>query len=164
MPAFGRPSRITGPILSPRASSATSFERVRSGPDSPPAASRPWQNPHWAENWASPALIWSAEYVWAVAGLGRGGDAGLWIGGRGGLPGGAWAIAMPPPIRAAQNTGNAFFLARRSMWSRYQHFTLCIRKPSTVVQPAEQPLTSKGQNHKIRRNSAIALGSGWTAG
>ncbi len=43
MPLAGRPFRTTGAVLLPFTSSATSFERVRSGPDSPPPASRPWQ-------------------------------------------------------------------------------------------------------------------------
>ena len=37
----GRPARIRGVNLSPRTSPATKRERVRSGPDSPPCASRP---------------------------------------------------------------------------------------------------------------------------
>ena len=50
MPLSGRPVRMTGPSLSPRTSCATSVERVRSGPPSPPAASRPWQELHWPRN------------------------------------------------------------------------------------------------------------------
>src|SRR5258708_15753449 len=45
MPVSTRPSRITGMSLSPPTSAATSAELVRSGPLSPPAASRPWQKP-----------------------------------------------------------------------------------------------------------------------
>ena len=45
MPLSTRPLRTSGMILSPRTSSATSVERVRSGPVSPPIASRPWQKP-----------------------------------------------------------------------------------------------------------------------
>jgi hypothetical protein len=41
MPLSGRPVRIIGASLLPRMSDATSAERVRSGPLSPPAASRP---------------------------------------------------------------------------------------------------------------------------
>src|SRR3954466_1362881 len=79
IPAVGRPSRITGPTLSPLVSLATSSARVRSGPDSPPAASLPWQNPHWAPNRASPSRACSAGYVCGVADFGRGSDAGLWV-------------------------------------------------------------------------------------
>src|ERR1700679_3170174 len=43
MPFSGRPLRTTAPILFPSTSVATSLERVRSGPVSPPPASRPWQ-------------------------------------------------------------------------------------------------------------------------
>src|SRR5579862_7161619 len=43
MPLSTRPSCTTARILSPRTSRITRRERVRSGPDSPPAASRPWQ-------------------------------------------------------------------------------------------------------------------------
>ena len=50
MPFSGRPLWMTGAILSPRTSSATSADRVKSGPVSPPIASRPWQNPHWEAN------------------------------------------------------------------------------------------------------------------
>ena len=41
MPLSTRPARRSGPSLSPRTSSATIAARVRSGPDSPPIASRP---------------------------------------------------------------------------------------------------------------------------
>jgi light-regulated signal transduction histidine kinase (bacteriophytochrome) len=77
IPPSGRPTRTKGPILSPRTSFATSSERVRSGPDSPPTASRPWQNPHCAANRSSPARICSAEYVCGVTVLGLGTEAGL---------------------------------------------------------------------------------------
>src|SRR5262245_8942839 len=46
MPFSTRPSRMTGISLSPPTSLPTSGELVRSGPVSPPAASRPWQKPH----------------------------------------------------------------------------------------------------------------------
>jgi len=55
IPFSGRPFRITPPILSPRTSCATSFDPVRSGPVSPPAASRPWQNAQFCRNSACPA-------------------------------------------------------------------------------------------------------------
>src|SRR4051812_23874396 len=59
MPLSGRPVLTMEPILSPFTSSATMDERVRSGPVSPPMASRPWQNPQCATNSGSP---WATSF------------------------------------------------------------------------------------------------------
>src|SRR5471030_1273781 len=61
-----RPLRTTGPIWLPSTSSATSLERVRSGPSSPPPVSRPWQKAHCWTKEDSPALTSSGGKVWAV--------------------------------------------------------------------------------------------------
>src|SRR6266567_1275718 len=66
MPLSGRPLCTTGPILSPRTSSATSAERVRSGPVCPPIASRPWQKPQYVTNSGSPALMSLGAYCGAA--------------------------------------------------------------------------------------------------
>jgi len=50
---------MNGPSRSPRRSSATRTDRVKSGPPAPPAASRPWQKPHCDTNCVRPASAWS---------------------------------------------------------------------------------------------------------
>ena len=92
MPSSGRPARTTAPILSPRLSSATSFERVRSDPPSPPAASRPWQKPHCEIYFGSPARICSAVYTCGVTVFGGSCEAGLRAG--------PCAIIIPEAITA----------------------------------------------------------------
>ena len=77
IPLSGRPTRSSGPIVSPRESSATSVERVRSGPVSPPAASRPWQNPHSDRKRVCPAMTSSAGYDCGFTVSGGFRDAGL---------------------------------------------------------------------------------------
>src|SRR5882724_1239469 len=72
MPLSGRPARITGPILFPSTSVVTSFDRVRSGPVSPPPASRPWQNEQFCRKSAPPLLTKSCGY-----GLNAASEAGL---------------------------------------------------------------------------------------
>src|SRR5258708_1638954 len=59
IPLSSRPFRTTAPIFSPCASCSTSADAIRSGPLSPPPASRPWQKPHCAANRVLPACIWS---------------------------------------------------------------------------------------------------------
>ena len=77
IPFPGLPVRTTGPILSPLTSSATTIDRVRSGPVSPPIASRPWQKPHCETKSTWPARICSGEYVCCVTVCGGRCDAGL---------------------------------------------------------------------------------------
>src|SRR5215467_5125209 len=68
IPFSRRPLRTTGPILSPFTSAATNLERVRSGPLSPPVASRPWQNEQSCRNRAFPFWTSSGEYVFSAEG------------------------------------------------------------------------------------------------
>src|SRR5262249_15785615 len=69
MPLSVGPSRMTASIRAPLASSRTSADFVRSGPVSPPIASRPWQKPHCAANTRWPASACAGGGAWAAAGL-----------------------------------------------------------------------------------------------
>src|SRR5215472_4508479 len=72
IPLSIRPERTTGPISFPLTSFSTSSELVRSGPVSPPAASRPWQNAHCVAKSDCPFCACSAG---APCGLAGGGSA-----------------------------------------------------------------------------------------
>ena len=65
--------------LSPRASVATSSERVKSLPPEPPVASGPWQNPQSATNRARPAATTSGAYSCGAADGGTGRAAGAFF-------------------------------------------------------------------------------------
>src|SRR5260370_3487211 len=62
MPFSGRPLRTTGPILFPSISCVTNFDLVRSGPLSPPLASRPWQKEQSRAKRVLPFWTRSGEY------------------------------------------------------------------------------------------------------
>src|SRR5207248_702601 len=64
IPLSTRPSRTTARTFSPAASSRRSADLVRSGPVSPPIASRPWQKPHCAANTRCPDCSWAG--AWGV--------------------------------------------------------------------------------------------------
>src|SRR5579863_9689 len=66
MPFSGRPLRTTDLILSPPTSDVTSLERVRSGPLSPPPASRPWQNEQSSRNSDAPLSTSAGGYVFSA--------------------------------------------------------------------------------------------------
>src|SRR5205085_12083321 len=98
-------------------SSATSLERVRSGPDSPPPVSRPWQKAQCWTNKVSPALTSSAGKV-RIGFAGAAG--GVWV--RPGETAMSSAIKELPRTRGVGRTRMGLLFCGNIVAKSGQHF------------------------------------------